>query len=65
MVSGVSVVGYKLGEILCSSIKYVRAVFLVFLYLSLISILLFKMLIVGIYFDINGMPLILCLKSVI
>ena len=46
--------------------KNVRAVFFVFfLYLSLICILLFKMLIVGIYLDINVMPMILCLISVI
>ena len=37
----------------------------VFVYLSLISILLFKMLIVGIYLEINGIPMILCLISVI
>ena len=45
--------------------KNVRAVFFVFVYLSLIWILLFKMLIVGIYLVINGMPIILCLISVI
>ena len=33
----------------------------VFVYLSLINILLFKMLIVGIYLEINGIPMILCL----
>ena len=37
----------------------------VFVYLSLINILLFKMLIVGIYLEINGIPMILCLISVI
>ena len=31
----------------------------------MISILLFKMLIVGIYLEINGIPMILCLISVI
>ena len=36
-----------------------------FVYLSLISILLFNMLIVGIYLEINGIPMILCLISVI
>ena len=45
--------------------KNVKAVFFVFVYLSSIWILLFKMLIVGIYLDINGMPMILCLISVI
>ena len=44
--------------------KKVKAVFLVFVYLSLIWILLFKMFIVGIYLVINGMPMILCLISV-
>ena len=38
--------------------------FFVFVYLSLIWILLFKMLIVGIYLVIKGMPIILCLISV-
>ena len=71
MVSGVSVVDCKLGKILknggCLFIlwKNVRAVIFVFVYLSLISILLFKMLIVGLYLDTNGMPMILCLISVI
>ena len=36
-----------------------------FVYLSLIWILLFKMLIVVIYLVINGLPIILCLISVI
>ena len=37
----------------------------VFVYLSLISNLLFNMLIVGIYLEINGIPMILFLISVI
>ena len=45
--------------------KNIKAVFFVFVYLSLIWILLFKMLIVGIYLVINGMPIMLCLISVI
>ena len=45
--------------------KNVRDVSFVFVYLSLISILLFNMLIVGIYLEINGIPMILCLISVI
>ena len=72
MVSGVSVVGYKLDKILRRMVvvclifeKMLELYFFVFVYLSLISILLFKTMIVGIYFDINGMPMILCLKSVI
>ena len=73
MVSSVSVAGYQLGKILRRMVvvylifeKIVSAVFFfVFVYLSLISILLFKMLIVGINLDINGMPMILCLISVI
>ena len=40
--------------------------FLLFLYIYLlINILLFRMLIVGIYFEINGIPMILYLISVI
>ena len=72
MVSGVSVYDCKWGKILRRMVgclfnlwKNVRAVFFVFVYLSLICILLFKMLIVGICLDINGMPMILCLMSVI
>ena len=55
----------KNGGCLFNLWKNDRAVFFVFVYLSLIWILLFKMLIVGIYLDINGMPMILCLISVI
>ena len=72
MVSGVSVAGYKLGKILRRMVvvylifeKILVLFFFVFVYLSLISILLIKMLIVGINLDINGMPMILCLISVI
>ena len=72
MVSGVSVVAYKLDKILRRMVvvclifeKMLELYFFVSVYLSLISILLFKMLIVGIYFDIHGMPMILCLISVI
>ena len=72
MVSGVSVVDCIWGKILKKNggclfnlWKIVRAVFFVFVYLSLIWILLFRMLIVCIYLDINGMPMILCLISVI
>ena len=60
MVSGVSDVGYKLDKILRRLVvlylifeKMLELFFFVFVYLSLISILLFKMLIVGIYLDIN------------
>ena len=53
------------GGCLVNLWKKVRAVFFVCVQLFLISILLFKMLIVGIYLDINGMPTILCLISVI
>ena len=72
MVSSVSVVDYKWDKILRRMVvvclifeKMLELFFFVFVYLSLISILLFKMLIVGIYLDINGMPMILCLISVI
>ena len=72
VVSGVSVVGYKLDKILKRMVvvylifeKMLELFFFVFVYLSLISSLLFKMLIVGINLDINGIPMILCLISVI
>ena len=72
MVSGVSVAGYKLGKIFRRMVvvylifeKMLELFFFVFVYLPLFSILLFKMLIVGIYLDINGMQMILCLISVI
>ena len=72
MVSGVFFVGYILDKILKKNggclfnlWKNVRDVSFVFVYLSLISILLFNMLIVGIYLEINGIPMILCLISVI
>ena len=71
MVSGVSVVDCKWGKILRKMVvvclifvRMLRAVFFVFVFLSFICILLFKMLIVSIYLEINGMPMILCLISV-
>ena len=72
VVSGVFFVGYILDKnfekndgCLFNLWKNVRDVSFVFVYLSLISILLFNMLIVGIYLEINGIPMILCLISVI
>ena len=72
VVSGVSVVDCKLGKILrrmvvvCSfSGRMLGLFFFVFVYLTLISNLLFMMWIVGIYLDIKGMPMILSFISVI
>ena len=71
MVSGVFFVGYILDKILkrmvvvCLIFEKMLGMCLLLLYLSLISILLFNMLIVGIYLEINGIPMILCLISVI
>ena len=66
------IAGYILGKILKKMVvvylifeKMLGDVSFVFVYLSLINILLFKMLIVGIYLEINGIPMILCLISVI
>ena len=39
--------------------------FFILVYLSFIWILLFKMFIVGVYLVLNGMPMILCLISVL
>ena len=72
VVSVVSVVDCKWGKILRRMVivclifgRMLGLYFLFFfVYLSLICILLFKMLIIGIYLDINGMPMILCLISV-
>ena len=71
MVSGVFFVGYILDKILKRMVvvylifEKMLGMSFVFVYLSLISILLFKILIVGIYLEINGIPMILCLISVI
>ena len=45
--------------------KNVRAVFCIFVCLSFILILLSNILIVGIYFVMNGIPIKLCFISVI
>ena len=45
--------------------KKVKAVSCIFAYLSFIIILLTNILIVGIYFVMNGIPIILCFISVI
>ena len=71
MVSGVSVFDCKWGKFLRKMVvvclffgRMLRLCFL-FCIFALIWILLFKIFIVGIYLVINGMPMILCLISVI
>ena len=72
MISGVSVLDYKWGKILrkmvvvCLIFERMLRLCFSFLYIYLLKwILLFKMFIVGILLVISGMPMILCLISVI
>ena len=72
VVSGVFFVDYISDKILKRMVvvylifeKMLGMCYFVFVYFSLISILLFEMLIVGIYLEINGIPMILCLISVL